>query len=151
MGLYSRRWCPPWGTYYLQPFFSGPFLTDATPLQESVLKLLPTLDGLIYAIDASSDFSQLVLKKELMIMMDALNLNVPLVILCCTNSEPCNVEDLKDLAFNLDLEEVKRPWGIFKVDIATMAGVETALSWILYHNQKLKNELKYHEQHSLQP
>ena len=94
----------------------------------------------------------IVLTNAHVVSRRAVEINVTLSNLERVGARLVGWDHWTDLAvLRLDLEEVKRPWGIFKVDIATMAGVETALSWILYHNQKLKNELKYHEQHSLQP
>jgi hypothetical protein len=124
-----------------------------------VLKLLPTLDGLIFAVDAKDHLDHALVKSELQIMLRGLEADlgaggqsgspIPLLILCCTNSEPCDI-DLKLLATNLDMDNLKakrRPWAMFKVDIGTMAGVEQALTWVLYHNQKQKTDWQYHVHH----
>lgn len=124
-------------------------------LHDNVLKLLPTLDALVYAVDSgelNADVDQLC-KSELHIMLRGVEVVVkhkiiPLLVLCCSNStlEDGHDQDidLVQLSKRLDLCKVNRPWAIFKVDIGNMDGLEKSLDWILYHVQKQKADLEYH-------
>ena len=138
-------------------------------LHENVLKLLPTLNALIFAVDASeSDFN--LVKSELNVMRRGMKVgkpDTPLLVLCCysavseehlklaytSNStfnqsnenlepNPVNVEALVDAISMYDLQ---RPWAVFFVDIDNLNGLEKALSWVLYHIYKQKNVSEYHK------
>ncbi len=55
-----------------------------------------------------------------------------------------------DLAAGLGLRggdgsSTRRPWAIFNVNILDMEGMERALDWVLYHVQKRRNSLEYHQ------
>ena len=112
-------------------------------------QLFPTLNGLIFAVDAhETEF----VHKELQVLLhslDDLGSQMPVLILYCVASDLTDV-DLIHQTENLNLVNAKRPWGVFKVNIATLEGVDLALTWILYHNQKQIEELRFHKK-SAQP
>jgi hypothetical protein len=41
-----------------------------------------------------------------------------------------------------------RPWAIFNVNILDMEGMGKALDWVLYHVQKRRNNIEYHQTQS---
>ena len=142
---------------------------DKQWLHENVLKLLPTLDALIFAVDAT-EYDLNLVRNELNVMrrgMKVGKLNTPLLVLCCYSAvtesdlqlayssenvsdkpkdsvrrDPINVETLVDAIGMLTLQ---RPWAVFFVDIDNMNGLERALSWVLYHIYKQKNVSEFHK------
>ena len=86
--------------------------------------------------------------------------NTPILILTCNSSEEGEDKkidpdfDLDDLAKQLGLDDLdrhrQRPWAIFNVNIADMSGMTKALEWILYHIQKRKCDLEFHQSSSQQ-
>ncbi len=125
-----------------------------------MLKLLPTLDGLIFAVDATQltvaadqqeveqqlDF----LRSELGLMIKAEDKQAtPLLVLFCFSGASCGagaVPGVRSLARSLGLTALafSRPWAVFVVDIADMVGMANALDWMLYHCQKRRTDLEYH-------
>ena len=138
-------------------------------LHENVLKLLPTLNALIFAVDATETDLNLV-KSELNVMKRGMKVgkpDTPLLVLCCYSalseknlqlaysadsinenlnevkeSEPVDVETL---VHAIDMNSLQRPWAVFFVDIDNMNGLEKALSWVLYHIYKQKNVSEFHK------
>ena len=137
-------------------------------LHENVLKLLPTLNALIFAVDATETDLKLV-KSELNVMKRGMKVgksDTPLLVLCCysalseqnlqlaysvnsvnertdeLNRDPVDVETLADA---IDMSSLQRPWAVFFVDIDNMNGLEKALSWVLYHIYKQKNVSEFHK------
>jgi len=137
-------------------------------LHENVLKLLPTLNALIFAVDATESDLKLV-KSELNVMKRGMKVgkpDTPLLVLCCysalseqnlqlaysvnsvnertneLNRDPVDVETLADA---IDMSSLQRPWAVFFVDIDNMNGLEKALSWVLYHIYKQKNVSEFHK------
>ena len=130
-------------------------------LHPSVLKLLPTLDALFFALDASvfsvnmtvedKERELAYLKGELGIMIDGLRKcqsHLPILVLSCyLGSENEGTVEPEELAKKLGLDDERwssRPWAVFKVDISTMEGMGRALDWALYHVHKRQNNLAYH-------
>lgn len=127
-------------------------------LHDSVLKLLPTLDALVYAIDATElnllpteekRAEQLkFLKSELFLMIDGLDeqdRHTPILVLSCSWQGRAGGVGVRYLADGLGLRgRVKRPWAIYNVDIADMEGMARSLDWLLYHIRKRRTSLKYH-------
>ena len=118
---------------------------------------MPTLDGLIFAIDAHETDS---VHNELQVLLQSLDYIgsvMPVLILCCITAESADSSeklrfhekssdmDLRLHAQDLDLINIKRSWGVFKINISTMEGMDLALTWILYHNQKQREELRFHK------
>jgi hypothetical protein len=138
-------------------------------LHENVLKLLPTLNALVFAVDASESDLNLV-KSELNVMRRGMKVgkpDTPLLVLCCYSAlseqhlqlayssdavsnqlnennerEPVDVETLVEA---IGMNTLQRPWAVFFVDIDNMNGLERALSWVLYHIYKQKNVSEFHK------
>jgi hypothetical protein len=136
-------------------------------LHPSVLRLLPTLDALVFSLDAtglaemSADERSEALhwhRTELELMTGGLSTveagregaATPVLVLCCRREGagsgargvwPTPAE----LANGLGLRRSDaRPWAAFEVDIESMDGLARALDWILYHCQKKRSSLRYH-------
>ena len=109
-----------------------------------VSQLLTTLDGILFAIDAQETESVQNELKLLLQSLDDICSPMPVLILCCVTSDSNDI-DLRIHSENLNLLKIKRSWGLFKINISTMEGMDSALTWILYHNQKQKEELRFHE------
>ena len=142
---------------------------DKQWLHENVLKLLPTLNALIFAVDATESNLKLV-KSELNVMRRGMKVgrpDMPFLVLSCYSAigeehlqlayssdvegdsaneharcEPVDVETLVDA---INLNTLQRPWAVFSVDIDNMNGLERALSWVLYHIYKQKNVSEFHK------
>ena len=138
-------------------------------LHENVLKLLPTLNALIFAVDATEPDLSLV-KSELNVMRRGMKVgkpNTPLLVLCCYSAvseanlqlaytsdfmsdiqkekSECEPVDVQTLVNAIDMNTLQRPWAVFFVDIDNMNGLERALSWVLYHIYKQKNVSEFHK------
>ena len=137
-------------------------------LHDNVLKLLPTLNALIFAVDATERDLNLV-KSELNVMKRGMKVGkseTPLLVLCCysalseqslqlaysnnvqiESSNDLNIDpvDVETLAQAIDMKSLQRPWAVFFVDIDNMNGLEKALSWVLYHIYKQKNVSEFHK------
>ena len=137
-------------------------------LHDNVLKLLPTLNALIFAVDATERDLNLV-KSELNVMKRGMKVgksDTPLLVLCCysalseqslqlacsnneeiESSNDLNIDpvDVETLAHAIDMKSLQRPWAVFFVDIDNMNGLEKALSWVLYHIYKQKNVSEFHK------
>ena len=102
------------------------------------------------------------LRSELFIMLEGLGAAgdrlTPILVLSCHRggggSNPDQQVGVRPLASDLgllkdeDSEEEKqprRPWAIYEVNIHDMEGMAKALDWVLYHCQKRKNSLEYHQ------
>lgn len=129
-------------------------------LHDNVLKLLPTLDALAFAVDGSdleyteSEQAMEYLRSELTIMRDALKedsafRHIPILVLLCFNQGSDHVPStlsLSTLAEGLGLSsETSRSWAIFEVQIANMEGMAKAVDWVVYHTHKRRHLLKYHQ------
>ncbi len=138
-------------------------------LHENVLKLLPTVQALLFAIDATDVLEAAtederrslleVCRSELRIMSEGLDprdRHTPVLVLSChwKRRDAGSAFGVKCLARHLGLaddsatEGMARPWAIFSVDIADMEGMASALDWLLYHCQKRRSNLKYHKNQS---
>ena len=107
-------------------------------------QIFPILDGLIFAIDAhETDLVQVELEIFLE-SLDVIGSNMPILILYLFSTANCDT-DLSKEADKLGLLAKKRSWGVFKVNISTLEGLDLALTWILHHNQKQREELQYHK------
>ena len=132
------------------------------------MKLLPTLNALIFAVDASESDLNLV-KSELNVMRRGMKVgkpDTPLLVLCCysalseqnlqlaysagdvgdhINDNEREPVDVATLVEAISMNTLKRPWAVFFVDIDNMNGLERALSWVLYHIYKQKNVSEFHK------
>ena len=147
------------------------FNSDAeVVLHENVLKLLPTMNVLAFAVDGSElkqmtsekseDLHENIeyLRSELRIMRDAIKddiqyRHIPILVLFCLsetdNSDRKIQFDLSKFAKELLLSnETERAWAIFEVNIGNMDGMAKAMDWVLYHVQKRRNALEYHKAQS---
>jgi len=125
-------------------------------LHENVLKVLPTLDVLLFAIDvAAGTGNYKYIKRELDVMLSASSKDLPLIILCCfntsdgrgNNADPVHRPDFDMVELSDALEMTRlnqRPWSIFEVDVKDMKGFVNALRWVFYRREKQMNRLKYH-------
>eukprot|EP00092_Neocalanus_flemingeri_P033634 GFUD01036565.1.p1 GENE.GFUD01036565.1~~GFUD01036565.1.p1 ORF type:complete len:395 (+),score=122.80 GFUD01036565.1:86-1270(+) len=124
-------------------------------IQPSIVKLLPTLHALVFAIDTAVDSREKVaeevegMRKELGVMLESqskFNLCIPLLVLACRNESVganCFIS-LEEIIVGLELLEMKSPWGVFEVCCENMRGVEKGLDWVLHHLAKKRRELSYH-------
>jgi len=126
-------------------------------IQPSIVKLLPTIHALVFAVDTALNCKEKVqeevelMRKELMVMLesqDQFNLCTPLLILACNNEVvgggPHTYIHLDSLIEGLQLHTMKCPWGVFEVSCQNMRGVERGLDWVLHHLAKKRRELSYH-------
>ena len=144
-------------------------------LHDSVLRLLPTLDALLFAIDTvelgemesddggggGREDKIALLRSELAIMLEGLRAAgdrlTPILVLSCQRGGGGGGRvAIRRLAGDLGLlaerekeeEQPRRPWAIYEVNIHDMDGMGMALDWALYHCQKRKNSLEYHKNNS---
>ena len=107
-------------------------------LQANVLNLMSTLHGYIFTIDID-EMNFTVLRCELEMMLT--ELDIPVLILCCSSDTNGENFDLDHFATEMNLSQIsdERPWAAFKVNAGNMKGVEKAFAWILHHLQYEKN------------
>ena len=130
------------------PFlFSDGDDTSHDLLHDSLCKLLPTLNGLVFAVDFLQPLGEnSAIRVELEIMASQIN-HLPLLILLCSDDDDTFANfDFNQFATTFHLRKSNRPWGAFKVNTSTMQGLDQALTWMLYHCQKSKESLRYHTQ-----
>ncbi len=140
---------------------------DGFQLHDSVLKLLPTAQALIYAVDAT-ELSDAALaadareeqlrccRLELRLMVRGLGArdrHTPVLVLACRRVKKKTDQGigLGLLAESLGLTDSSwsaRPWAVFEVEIEDMEGMARALDWALYHCQKRRSSLEYHKSQS---
>jgi hypothetical protein len=122
-------------------------------LQPSISHLLPTLHGLLYALDVTvhddMDVAQVMghMRKELDIVLDGVgrfNIVLPLSILACTSGE--RGISLVDLVEGLNLRNLECPWGLWSCEVDNMRGCEKSLDWILHHIHRKRRDWDYHSQ-----
>ena len=124
-------------------------------LHENVLRVLPTLDVLLFAVDVSVPHDVMDLKcikRELDVMLGASTKDITLVVLCCFDTTTSNRQngkrpcfDMSGLATALEMHQLDgRAWSIFEVDIKDMKGFVNALRWTFYRKEKQRSQLKYH-------
>lgn len=130
-------------------------LESGLALQPSILKLVPTLHSVIFALDTAIDSREMVMevteimRRELMIMVESLSqykLTLPVVILACrseSEGSSCFLS-LEDLIIGLKLRQLECPWGVFEVCVENMKGVEKGLDWVLHHLSKKRRDFRYH-------
>lgn len=134
---------------------------DEPKLHESVVRLLPTVHALLFAVDSASlseageEDREAVLKqceRELRLMASGVGAKMrrhtPVLVLSCRWGTE-KVVDPAYLASRLGLEEDSGlPWAVYDVAIGDMEGMARALDWVLYHCQKRRNNLQYHKSQS---
>jgi len=124
-------------------------------LQPSILKLLPTIHSLVFAVDTALEDKSVmeaaskVIRQELNIMIQSLSefqLNLPLVVLAVRNETngAGYFLSINDIIQGLQLDQLSCAWGVFEVVVENMKGVEKALDWVLYHLSKKRRDIKYH-------
>ena len=137
-------------------------------LHENVLKLLPTAQALLFAVDATDVLGDAdageaerasrldACRVELAMMVEGLDprdRHTPVLVLSCRwrrRKEGEAAYGVRYFAQHLGLTGgLNRPWAIFDVDIEDMEGMATALDWVLYHCQKRRNNLLYHKNQSV--
>jgi len=128
-------------------------------LQPNILKLLPTLACLVFAIDTAVDTTENVeevtaaFKLELNLMLQSLSqfqLSLPLVVLACRGeARGQNHLSLQQCVNGLGLSNLNCSWGVFAVDVENMKGVERGLDWVLHHLTKKRRDLTYHTNQGL--
>jgi len=121
-------------------------------LQPSISQLLPTIHGLVYALDVTvgqdGDIAAMAdsMKRELDIVLKGLSgfaMTVPLVVLACTSDGGAKM-DIKDVIVGLRLEELRCPWGVWNVEVENMRGCEKSLDWALHHISRKRRDWDYH-------
>jgi len=123
-------------------------------LQPSILKLLPTLHCLLFAVDtAMGEGEKLeevmdVIRSELEVVIQGFRqfqLFLPLVVLACRGEgQAASHLSLRQIVEGLKLGERTSPWGVFEVDVENMRGVERGLDWVLHHLAKKRRDWSYH-------
>jgi len=124
-------------------------------IQPSIVKLLPTIHALVFAVDTSVSSRDLVgeevevMRKELSLMQESMSKfhqSTPLLVLACRSTavEGSIFMTLQDIVVGLQLDNLKSPWGVFEVCCENMRGVEKGLDWVLHHLAKKRREWTYH-------
>jgi len=123
-------------------------------IQPSIVKLLPTIHALVFAIDTSVRSRDVVveevevMRKELVLMLESMSKfhqSIPLLVLACKgNTESGTLMTLQDIVIGLQLQSLNSPWGVFDVCCENMRGVEKGLDWVLHHLAKKRREWTYH-------
>jgi len=124
-------------------------------IQPSIVKLLPTIHALVFAVDVSVE-NVLNVKSEIDAMrqeleamlksMSKFHKTSPLLVLACRN-ESVNSGSfmaLEHIVEGLHLDRMQSPWGVFEVSCENMRGAEKGLDWILHHLAKKRREWTYH-------
>jgi len=144
----------------LNPEFNRMLLKDSSGklvVQPSIVKLLPTIHALVFAVDTFLRSTVVVdeyieiMRQELFLMIESMaqfhrNSPPPLLILACRSGS----EDLKSclsleaLVLGLKLDTLSNPWGVFSVTCDNMRGAEKGLDWVLHHLAKKRREWSYH-------
>jgi len=127
---------------------------NSLQLQPSILKLLPTLHCLLFAVDTGMGVGEKldevmnVVRRELEVVIQGFQqfqLFLPLVVLACRGEgEVASYLTLPQIVDGLRLEERTSPWGVFEVDVENMRGVERGLDWVLHHLAKKRRDWSYH-------
>jgi len=127
---------------------------NSVQLQPSILKLLPTLHCLLFAVDTGMGVGEKldevmnVVRRELEVVIQGFQqfqLFLPLVVLACRGEgEVASYLTLPQIVDGLRLEERTSPWGVFEVDVENMRGVERGLDWVLHHLAKKRRDWSYH-------
>eukprot|EP00092_Neocalanus_flemingeri_P015143 GFUD01016360.1.p1 GENE.GFUD01016360.1~~GFUD01016360.1.p1 ORF type:complete len:399 (+),score=135.04 GFUD01016360.1:105-1199(+) len=124
-------------------------------IQPSIVKLLPTIHALVFAVDTAVDSREKVaeevevMRKELEVMLESqstFHLSTPLLVLACRSESVgtnCFIS-LQEIVEGLQLLKMKSPWGVFEVCCENMRGAEKGLDWVLHHLAKKRRELSYH-------
>jgi len=144
------------GVSRLNPAHNRMIVTNSgkLELQPSISHLLPTLHGIVYALDVTlgeeSNIDEMAanMRKELDIVLEGLrgfSIVLPLVVLAATKDGGRAIP-LKDLIVGLRLADLSCPWGIWSVEVENMRGCEKSLDWILHHINKKRREWDYHTQ-----
>lgn len=123
-------------------------------LRPEIVKLLPTLHGLMFALDISLEEEGTscptlpIMRQELDILLKGLktfNMKLPLVVLACVGGEQNTpAMSIRDVISGLRLEEFSFAWGVWKVEVENMRGAEKGFDWILHHLRKKKKDWTYH-------
>lgn len=121
-------------------------------IQPAIGKLIPTIHGLVFAIDITTkselDEDDLnVMRQELGVIMESqekFNTPTPILVLACYNLTRAKCWTLSEIVTGLRLRTLSRPWGVFHVCCDNMRGVEKGLDWVLHHLSKRRKEWQYH-------
>jgi len=130
--------------------------TSKLAIQPSIVKLLPTIHALVFAVDTYVSSREVVeeevevMRQELLLMLESMSMfhqSTPLLVLACrgsTQSPSGSYITLQDLVEGLQLSSINSPWGVFDVCCENMRGVEKGLDWVLHHLAKKRREWTYH-------
>eukprot|EP00092_Neocalanus_flemingeri_P003698 GFUD01003974.1.p1 GENE.GFUD01003974.1~~GFUD01003974.1.p1 ORF type:complete len:410 (+),score=127.13 GFUD01003974.1:104-1231(+) len=128
-------------------------------IQPYIVKLLPTLHALVFAVDTAVDSREKVaeevegMRKELEVMLESqskFHLSTPLLVLACRNeSVGANYFiTLQEIVEGLQLMKMKSPWGVFEVCCVNIRGAEKGLDWVLHHLAKRRRVLSFQRMHA---
>jgi len=129
--------------------------TGNLAIQPSIVKLLPTIHALVFAVDTAVECMENVvvevgvMKKEFEVMLESMakfHKSTPLLVLACRNESEgasCFIS-IQEIIEGLNLQEMKSPWGVFEVCCENMRGAEKGLDWVLHHLAKKRRDLSYH-------
>jgi len=137
-------------------------------LRPEIIKLLPTLHALVFAIDATISQEEnymeslAIMRKELDILLRGLEtfkISLPLVVLACTQEQTLQQDHplrrnrdkilqeripVKDIISGLKLHDYASAWGVWQVEVENMRGAEKGFDWILHHLRKKRKDWNYH-------
>jgi len=121
-------------------------------LRPEIIKLLPTLHALVFAIDVTLEDeavmdSLTLMRRELDLVLKGLQTfqrTPPMVVMACSEGQDSRCISIKDIIKGLRLEDFKFPWGIWKVEVENMRGAEKGFDWVLHHLRKKRKEWDYH-------
>jgi len=121
-------------------------------LRPEIIKLLPTLQGLVFAIDiAQKEEDEMIdlglLRDELDLVLKGLStfsMQMPLVVMACSTDQATPSIPIREIIQGLRLHELPFAWGVWKVEVENMRGAEKGFDWILHHLSKKRKDWNYH-------
>ncbi|XP_023334215.1 F-box only protein 4 [Eurytemora carolleeae] len=121
-------------------------------LRPEIVKLLPTLHALVFALDVTLEEEDVMnslalMRKELDILLQGLstfNMTLPLVVMACSEGQRSACIPVQDIITGLQLEQFNFAWGVWKVEVENMRGAEKGFDWVLHHLRKKRKDWNYH-------
>ena len=103
-------------------------------LSPSIQQMISSVSAFIYVVKSDCGVDRVKLgMEEFKSMMEAtlLSRNVPVLILCCSDSVDCYSIPCLDIIDELDVAHLKRPWQARKCQIDTLKGFLDGINWLM--------------------
>jgi len=122
-------------------------------LRPEIIKLLPTLHALVFALDVTLEdemnvkSSLALMRKELDILIQGLqtfHIQLPLIVMACSERGGSPRIPVREIISGLRLEEFSFAWGVWSVEVDNMRGAEKGFDWVLHHLRKKRKDWNYH-------